>query len=386
MKGGSRTLPNGNVFYGEWDENGNCRHGTMIYRNGEVYEGPWMNYLREGSGILTNANGTTFTGFWQNDEPLQMIPYDEENDDYEPDENDNDDYNGFIPPTSPPPPAATREEVRVVGTRFPFSKKSVSNLPSKVIDLENDEWGLSLSGIDGNHKDEPIVFLAGKELFVYAKKRLLNELADNTSVVYESNPEGKGVKLDVQYFNLRKLFHTLTGDIVPVKYMKNILISGKQNKKTAVRKRYHSVTDQINRIANSNIDFTTKKQHIQTLLKDNKLPPTIYQFLPVMIDKEIDGVKIKDAKGKIVKESKTVDRLWSKACADGVPGSYVSGLHGQDMGGMRWTIHTIVEVVANVKDLRRKTVKKARSKKRTMSAKSAKSAKSRTRSARSAPN
>lgn len=384
MKGGLRTLPNGDVFYGEWDENGNCRHGTMIYRNGEVYEGPWMNYQREGNGILTNANGITFFGMWQNDEPLQMIPYDDENDEHEPDENDNDaDYNGFIPPATPPPPAT---RVRV-GTRFPFSKKSVSNLPSKVIDLENDEWGLSLSGIDGNHKDEPIVFLAGKELFVYTKKRLLNELADNTSVVYESNPEGRGVKLDVQYFNLRKLFHTLTGDIVPVKYMKNILISGKQNKKTAVRKRYHSVTDQINRIANSNIEFPTKKQQIQTLLKDNKLPPTIYQFLPVMIDKEIDGVKIKDTKGKIVKESKTVDRLWSKACADGVPGSYVSGLHGQDMGGMRWTIHTIVEVVANVK-VRRKTVKKARSKRMTRSARSATRSATRTRSAtkaRSAP-
>jgi hypothetical protein len=256
-----------------------------------------------------------------------------------------------------------------------------------VIDIENDEWALSLIGIDGNHKDEPIVFLAGNELFVYTRRRLLNELSDNTSVVYESNPEGRGVKLDVQYFNLRKLFHTLTGDIVPVKYLKNILFSGKHNKKTAVRQRYNSVTDQINSIANSNIDFSTKKQHIQTLLKDNKLPPTIYQFLPVMIDKEIDGVKIKDTKGKIVKENKTVDRLWSKACADGVPGSYVSGLHGQDMGGMRWNIHTIVEV-ANKNG--RKSSKKIRlsksSKKMTRSAKSARSAKSRTRSARSAPN
>ena len=347
---------NGDEYVGDWkNDKKEGVYGKMTYANGDVYEGGWLNNLRSGPlGQMRWANGDFYQGVWLNDvvaRPALLL-------------------RGINLQPKPKP----KPKPKVASfTRFPFSKKSVPNLPSNVIDMENDEWGLSLSGIDGNHNDEPIVFLAGNELFVYTRKRLLNELSDNTSVVYESNPEGRGVKLDVQYFNLRKLFHTLTGDIVPVKYLKNILFSGKQNKKTAVRQRYNSVTYQINSIAaNNNMIFSTKKQHIQTLLKDNKLPPTIYQFLPVMIDKEIDGVKIKDTKGKIVKESKTVDRLWSKACADGVPGSYVSGLHGQDMGGMRWNIHTIVEVANH----RRKTVKKARSKRmtRSISARSARSA------------
>ena len=339
-------FPNGDVFEGEFDlgdtnVNGT---GTMTYANGDVYVGDWMDWEREGYGIITYANGDIYNGYWRDDVPApDLTP------DYHLRDDDDDDDDDYV----------EVKKVKEITPRsfIPFPKRSVSNLPSKVIDMENDEWSLSLSGIDGNQKDVPIVFLAGNELFVYTKSRLLNELLDDTSVVYESKPEGRGVILDVQYFNLRKLFHTLTGDIVPVKLLENIILSGKKNKKTAVRQRYNSVTDQLNRIvAESNIDFATKKKNIQTILKDHKLPPTIYQFVPFTINKVIQKI----------------DRIWSKACAEGQAGSYVSGLHGQDMGGMQWTIHTIEEVV----NRRKKTLKKGKVRTRSARTKSRKSRKS----------
>lgn len=341
-KNGKMTYMNGDVYVGDW-QNDKMQgvYGKMIYANGDVYEGGWQEDMRSGPrGRMLFANGDVYDGEWRNDnitQPNNLIT------------SGRDSFKGSFP-------------------RFPFSKNSVSNLPSTVIDMENDEWNLRLSGMDGNQEDVPIVFLAGRELFVYTRKRLLNELSDNTSLVYESKPEGRGVKLDVEYFNLRKLFHTLTGDIVPVKFLKNILLSKRHNKKTAVRQRYNSVTDQIDSIAKSNMDFSTKKKNIKTLLKDNRLPPSIYQFVPLVKDKVIQKI----------------DRLWSKACADGVPGSYVSGLHGQDMG-TQWTVHKVVEV----ENHRRKTSKKIKSSKSarsaSKSAKSPNSAKSATRSARSAP-
>lgn len=345
---GKMTFKNGDVYDGDWEDSEMHGNGKMIFANGDVFDGEWVQDMREGNGTITYANGEVYTGLWANDVPGDTTWEEESWEAVR-------DHYATLPhyPNAPsginwgapgtPTPTPPSSYVTPKGSPFLFSKKSVLTLPSKVIDIENDEYSLSLSQMDfTKQKDPPIVFLAGKNLFVYTKKRLQTALADKTSVVYECGENGSGVKLEVPYFNLRKLFHTIPDGLVPVKQLENtMLFSGKQTRKAALSQRYESVTNQIDSIAKSNLDFSDKKKNIKSLLLENKLPPIIYQFV----------VK------KIGTFTKKVGLLISEAVVQGVPNSAISGLHCQEQGGIKWTVYKMVQVANH----RRKTVKKNKS-------------------------
>ena len=107
-------------YMGLWKQDKREGQGAMFYKNGDGFFGGWKNDKKEGRGTFTYANdGRTFQGTWVNDE-IQS-------------------------PSSSSIP-----------------KESILDLPSKVIDIENDNYSLPLSQIDANQKDTPIVYLAGK--------------------------------------------------------------------------------------------------------------------------------------------------------------------------------------------------------------------------------
>ena len=308
--GNMSYAPDDEVYMGFWKQDKREGKGAMFYENGDGYFGEWKNDKKEGRGTFTYANGRTFKGTWVND-VIQSGAY----------------------------------ENKSPSLLIPKESILLDDIPSKVFDIENDNYGLPLSDIVGNQKDKPIVYLAGKDLYVFTTNIMQKVVEDNTTILYECGDaaEEGGIRRDVPYFNLRRLF-PIDG-LVPL----NLLLKTMNpiaNKKAAVQQRYRSVTLKINSIAkNKQLPFSAKKKNIKEILQDNKLPPILYKFVPT--------------------KKKKIDRLVSKAVASDVPDSAIGGFHCQDQGGMKWTVYTVVQVVAKRRrNKHSKTAKSAVSQKR----------------------
>ena len=362
---------NGDEYQGEWVDDERKGKGTMIYNNGDQYQGQWENNMRNGKGVILYKNNDQYEGEWENDmrHGEGQIYYrvgtykghwyqDKKQGKGSMRYPDNSTYIGDWVDDKRHGEGVlfdvNRHEVhrglwkddamhleKSVSVATPSSLLNetimLDELPSKVFDIENDNYSLHLSQIDGNQKDTPIVFLAGKDLYVFTANLIQKVLKDNTSILYECSRNDQSgyyeTNKTVSYFNLRRLF-TMDG-LVPVKLLQKTLIA---SKKTGVRQRYHSVTNKINSIANDKtLPFSAKKQNIKKLLQDNKLPPNIYKFVPT--------------KNK-------VSRLTSKAVEAGEPESAIGGFHCQDQGGMEWTVYSIVQQVTKHRKKTPKTLKK----------------------------
>lgn len=296
----------GQIFYsvgtynGQWFQDKKHGEGGMQYPDGSAYVGNWIDDKRNGEGALYDHNRqVVYRGIWVDDKQAKSAS------------------------KKMSLPSLLKESMMF------------DDLPSKVIDVENDRYSLHLSQIDGNQKEIPIVFLAGKDLYVFTTNLIQKMLEDNTSILYDCTRNSKGdyeTNQNVPYFNLRRLF-TMDG-LVPVKFLQKILVS---SKKTAVHQRYYSVTHKINSIAKNNtLQFSAKKKYIKELLLDNKLSPIIYKLVPT---------------------NTKISRMTSKAVAASEPESAVGGFHCQDQGGMQWTVYSVAQVVV-AKTRRRKSVKK----------------------------
>jgi len=79
------------IYYGEWNNNNNSRHGRGIFlfddskyegywkndranikgklthKNGDVYEGEWLDDKADGFGIYSHVDGAQYKGYWKND-------------------------------------------------------------------------------------------------------------------------------------------------------------------------------------------------------------------------------------------------------------------------------------------------------------------------------
>eukprot|EP00051_Salpingoeca_urceolata_P002118 m.47383 g.47383 ORF g.47383 m.47383 type:complete len:224 (-) comp11915_c0_seq2:84-755(-) len=60
--------PDGSIYDGAWVDDQRCGHGKYTYPNGDTYEGLWANNVREGQGVYTYAaTGVKFEGEWAQD-------------------------------------------------------------------------------------------------------------------------------------------------------------------------------------------------------------------------------------------------------------------------------------------------------------------------------
>lgn len=69
-QGGTFTLPNGEVYIGDWDDDMYFRqgHGQCTYPNGDVFEGSWCNDKKHGFGKLIQAEKKcVYEGQWHQD-------------------------------------------------------------------------------------------------------------------------------------------------------------------------------------------------------------------------------------------------------------------------------------------------------------------------------
>lgn len=64
-----KTLENGAMYEGEWNEVTNKRDGkgTQIWADGSLYEGYWRNDKANGKGRLIHADGDVYEGEWKDD-------------------------------------------------------------------------------------------------------------------------------------------------------------------------------------------------------------------------------------------------------------------------------------------------------------------------------
>ena len=398
---GAIRYENKDEYHGEWvDDKRKNGHGVMIYSNGDQYQGNLVDNKRNGEGVIVYINGDQYEGEWVDDKrqgegqlfyhttpiPDGTTPHHTYKGHWFQDKKqgeggmhypDNSKYMGHWHEDERHGEGVLYNHNNVVEyrgnwkndkkhptdtpTASSLSQMSISDLPSKVFDIENDNYSLRLSQIDGNQQDTPIVFLAGKDLYVFTANLIRKVLEDTTSILYDCVPNDQGdyeTKKDVSYFNLRRLF-TMDG-LVPLKLLRKTLIPRK--KVVAVQQRYHSVTNKINSIANNKtLQLSEKKKNIKELLLDNKLPPVIYTFVPT---------------------KKKLSRMMSKAVAASEPDSAVGGFHCQDQGGTQWTVYNIVQVRKGRKKTP-KTLKKYSNSARSASRRSAsKSSKGSKRSAR----
>ena len=60
---------NKSVYYGEWNESTNQRHGRgiQVWLDGSKYEGYWKNDKANFKGILLHADGDLYDGEWVDD-------------------------------------------------------------------------------------------------------------------------------------------------------------------------------------------------------------------------------------------------------------------------------------------------------------------------------
>ena len=388
---GIMKYKNGDEYQGEWVKNQRQGKGAMIYNNGDEYQGEWVNNQRNGKGVILYHNRDQYEGGWVNDmrQGEGQIFYsvgtykgqwfqDKKQGEGSMRYPDNSTYIGDWVDDKRHGEGVLYDGNRQVVYRgiwendvIPTSAHEMSlpsllkesmmidELPSKVFDIENDNYSLHLSQIDGNEKNTPIVFLAGKDLYVFTTNLIQKVLKDTTSILYEcSLNDQRGyyeTNKTVPYFNLRRLF-TMDG-LVPLKFLQKALIS---NKTKAVHQRYHSVTHKINSIVDDKtLQFSAKKQNIKKLLQDNKLPPIIYKLVPT--------------KNKI-------SRMTSKAVAASEPESAIGGFHCQDQGGMQWTVYSLVQQV--IKHRKKSTKKGKTSNKKIAITRSAKTRSAKTRSAK----
>ena len=325
---GEMIYANGETYYGEWDHDKMNGEGTMNYLNGDEYSGDWVNDKKEGLGNMTYApDDEVYMGLWKQDKREGQGAMFYKNGDGFFGEWKNDKKEGrgtFTYANDGRTFQGTWVNDVIQSSSSSIPKESILDLPSKVIDIENDHYSLPMSHIDAYQKDTPIVYLAGKDLYVFTKNIMEKVVEDNTTILYECGAEGGSIIRNVPYFNLRRLF-PIDG-LVPLNLLLKTIMTP-PNKKTAVRQRYRAVTLKINSLAkNIQLPFSAKKKNIKEILMDNKLPPTMYTFVPT--------------------RKKKIDRLVSKAVAADVPDSAIGGFHCQDQGGMKWTIYTIVQVVA----------------------------------------
>ena len=286
-------------YEGNWFQDKIQGEGAMIYPDGSTYIGNWVDGKRHGEGVLYDHNRVVeYRGNWKNDEKHTTSAH------------------GNTPTASSLP------------------QMSMFDLPSKVMDIENDNYSLPLSQIDGNQKDTPVVFLVGKDLYVFTANLIRKVLEDNTSILYDCVPNDQGdyeTKKDVPYFNLRRLF--MMDGLVPLKLLRKTLVP---SMKKTVRV-WLSVTHKLNSIVqNKTLQLSAKKKNIKELLQDNKLPPIIYTFVPT---------------------EKKLSRMMSKAVAASELDSAIGGFHCQDQGGTQWTVYKIVQVTKGRKNTP-KTLKK----------------------------
>lgn len=302
---------NKDQYQGEWADDKRQGEGQIFYADDSSYKGHWFQDKRQGEGGMRYPDGSTYIGHWFEDKRQgEGVLYDH---------NRVEVYRGNWENDEKHSASSASKSISL----HSLPHETIFGLPSKVFDIENDNYSLLLSQIDGNQKDTPIVFLAGKDLYVFTANLIRKVLEDNTSILYDCVPNDQGdyeTKKDVSYFNLRRLF-TMDG-LVPLKLLRKTLIPRK--KVVAVQQRYHSVTNKINSIANNKtLQLSEKKKNIKELLLDNKLPPVIYTFVPT---------------------KKKLSRMMSKAVAASEPDSAIGGFHCQDQGGTQWTVYNIVQV------------------------------------------
>ena len=64
---GKYTLPNGDIYEGDWNGDKRTGKGKMTYISGQIYEGDWKDDKRVGRGKLTLPNGQIYEGDWKDD-------------------------------------------------------------------------------------------------------------------------------------------------------------------------------------------------------------------------------------------------------------------------------------------------------------------------------
>lgn len=64
-----KTLSNGAMYEGEWNDETTTRDGkgTQIWADGSLYEGYWKNDKANGKGRLIHADGDVYEGEWKDD-------------------------------------------------------------------------------------------------------------------------------------------------------------------------------------------------------------------------------------------------------------------------------------------------------------------------------
>jgi hypothetical protein len=64
---GKLTHSSGSVYEGEWKDDNEHGQGRYTYASGDVYEGQWIDGNRNGHGKYTHADGSVYEGDWKDD-------------------------------------------------------------------------------------------------------------------------------------------------------------------------------------------------------------------------------------------------------------------------------------------------------------------------------
>jgi serine/threonine protein kinase len=67
-KGKPITLPNGDIYTGDWIRGERTGKGILKLKNGEIYEGDFVKGVRTGKGTLKMLNGNIYSGSFKNNE------------------------------------------------------------------------------------------------------------------------------------------------------------------------------------------------------------------------------------------------------------------------------------------------------------------------------
>lgn len=65
---GMMKYASGTIYEGEWDQGKKSSHGRIIHAQGDIYEGEWENDRAHGEGKFETAGGQKYDGEWKNDE------------------------------------------------------------------------------------------------------------------------------------------------------------------------------------------------------------------------------------------------------------------------------------------------------------------------------
>jgi hypothetical protein len=69
MRNGSGLMlySNGDVYFGNWENDERTGRGVLLEANGDTYDGEWKNDKRHGKGTFTDTNGDKYKGEWLDD-------------------------------------------------------------------------------------------------------------------------------------------------------------------------------------------------------------------------------------------------------------------------------------------------------------------------------